>query len=99
MPYFILYSRSWCHLCDDLLQALRALVGDAWRIDVLDVDAEPSLVERYDELVPVLVACAPGRPPQQLCNYYLDENAVLAFIAGLTEDSGLSSLESGKMRL
>ena len=98
MPYFILYSRSWCHLCDDLLQALRALVGDAWRIDVVDVDADPLLVERYDELVPVLVGCVPGRPPQALCNYYLNENAVQAFIAGSAAESGLSPLESGKMR-
>lgn len=98
MPYFILYSRSWCHLCDDLLQALRVLVGDAWRIDVVDVDADPLLVERYDELVPVLVGCVPGRPPQELCNYYLNENSVQAFIAGSAPESGLSPLESGKMR-
>jgi hypothetical protein len=26
---FILYSRSYCHLCDDMVTALRALCGDA----------------------------------------------------------------------
>ncbi len=81
MPHFILYSRSWCHLCDDMLQALRALVGDAVGIDVIDVDADPALVERYDELVPVLVACRSGQPDEQLCNYFLNENAVRDFLA------------------
>ena len=23
-PSFVLYSRSWCHLCEDMLAALRA---------------------------------------------------------------------------
>ncbi len=82
-PFFIVYSRSWCHLCDDLLQALRALVGEGWRIDVIDVDADPTLVERYDELVPVLVGCRPGHPPEDLGHYYLNENAVRGFLARL----------------
>ncbi len=97
MPYFILYSRSWCHLCEDMLLALQSLVGEAWRIDVVDVDADPALVERYDELVPVLVGCAPGLPPEQLCNYYLADNAVRDFLARCGSNSGTSPPESGKM--
>jgi len=80
MAYFILYSRTWCHLCDDMLQALQALVGDAYRIDVIDVDADPALVELYDELVPVLQACLPGQAPQTLCHYHLDAAAVQQFL-------------------
>jgi len=80
MAYFILYSRAWCHLCDDMLQALQALVGDAYRIDVIDVDADPALVELYDELVPVLQACLPGQAPQTLCHYHLDAAAVQQFL-------------------
>ncbi len=80
MMHFILYSRSWCHLCDDMLAALRALVGDGMRIDVIDVDADPALVAQYDELVPVLLACRDGKPPEQLCHYFLNENAVRDFI-------------------
>ncbi len=97
MPYFILYSRSWCHLCEDMLLALQSLVGEAWRIDVVDVDADPALVERYDELVPVLVGCAPGLPPEQLCNYYLADNAVRDFLDRCGSNSGTSPPESGKM--
>ena len=80
MPHFILYSRSWCHLCDDMLQALRSLTGDSVRIDVLDVDADPLLVEQYDELVPVLVGHRSGQAPEQLCHYHLDEAAVRRFL-------------------
>ena len=43
--------------------------------DVIDVDADPALVERYDELVPVLVhhGC-------EVCHYFLDRDAVLASV-------------------
>lgn len=98
MPHFILYSRSWCHLCEELLQALRALVGEGCRIDVVDVDADPALVDRYDELVPVLVGCQPGYPDEQICNYFLNENAVRDFLARATAAAGILPAESGKMR-
>ncbi len=98
MPYFILYSRSWCHLCEDMLQALRTLVGGGYRIDVVDVDADPVLVAQYDELVPVLVGHASGQPPEQLCNYYLSENLVCDFLARHGGNSGNSPPESGRMR-
>lgn len=98
MTHFLLYSRSWCHLCDDMLQALRALVGEIWRIDVIDVDADPALVERYDELVPVLVGRRPGQEDEQICNYFLNENAVRDFLARPTPAGGILPAESGKMR-
>ena len=81
MIRFTLYSRSYCHLCEDMLVALRALVGDAVAVDVIDVDADPALVERYDELVPVLVGHRDGEPPLRLCHYFLNENKVSEFIA------------------
>ncbi len=80
-PRFILYSRSYCHLCDDLLAALRLLVGDEVGIKVVDIDLQPELVQRYDELVPVLMGCRDGEPDQQLCHYFLDENAVKSFLS------------------
>jgi hypothetical protein len=98
MSYFILYSRSWCHLCDDMLHALRVLAGDATRIDVIDVDGDPALVERYDELVPVLIGCRPGQSPEQLCHYHLDEPAVRRFLGYPGAENRSSTRESGKMR-
>ncbi len=78
--------------------AMRRLVGEDFRIDVVDVDDDPALVEQYDELVPVLMGCLPGLPPAQLCNYYLNDNAVRNFLAGHEGNSGISPPESGKMR-
>lgn len=74
-PRFTLYSRSYCHLCDDMLAALQALQTDTVRFDiaVVDVDADEALVARFDELVPVLYG-DPAEP--ELCHYFLDAGAV-----------------------
>jgi hypothetical protein len=81
MLHFTLYSRSYCHLCDDMLQALQAFgIGHAFTIDVVDVDADSELVALYDELVPVLTAGRDGAPPVQLCHYFLDEARLRAFL-------------------
>ena len=83
--HFTLYSRSYCHLCDDMLQALRPLQTDyAFTIDVVDIDADDALLAQYDELVPVLVAqhcvTAPPASREQLCHYFLDEARVRAYL-------------------
>lgn len=73
---FTLYSRSWCHLCDDMLAALHAFMarqGQMYVVDVVDVDADPALVARFDELVPVLFGAAAG---PEICHYFLDEAAL-----------------------
>ena len=71
---FTLYSRSYCHLCEDMLQALLALQqpGERFEVAVVDVDADPALVERFDELVPVLFGDPSGA---ELCHYFLDPAA------------------------
>jgi hypothetical protein len=63
-----------------MLAALNALQTDKLRfaVEVIDVDADPALVERFDELVPVLVG-DPGAP--ELCHYFLDEAAVRRYLA------------------
>jgi len=82
---FTLYARGYCHLCDDMLAALRALETPAqpFAISVLDVDADPALVARFDELVPVLYG-ALDQP--KLCHYFLDRAAVLAYLEGQTRN-------------
>jgi hypothetical protein len=42
-------------------------------VDVVDVDADPALVARFDELVPVLYGDLAG---PELCHYFLDEAAL-----------------------
>lgn len=78
-PTFTLYSRSWCHLCEDMLAALQALAqpGQPFDVDVIDVDADPALEARFNELVPVLY----GRLDEpELCHYFLDEAAVRRYL-------------------
>ena len=80
-PHFVLYSRSYCHLCEDMLAALRALMarsGLPYTVDVVDVDDDPQLTDRFDTLVPVLFG-SPAGP--ELCHYFLDEAAVQRFLA------------------
>ena len=81
MIHFTLYSRSYCHLCEDMLTALSALAIEKSVIEVVDVDANEELLTQYDELVPVLTARREGKMAQQLCHYFLDEVAVRNFIA------------------
>lgn len=83
MIKFTLYSRSWCHLCEDMLAALNAMQTDALRfdVDVIDVDADEALVARFDELVPVLYG---DLSEPELCHYFLDRDAVSAWIARAT---------------
>ena len=80
MIKFTLYSRSYCHLCDDMLDALNAMQGESLRFDVevIDVDADDALVARFDELVPVLYG---DLSQPELCHYFLDRDAVRANIA------------------
>ncbi|WP_255422978.1 glutaredoxin family protein [Undibacterium sp. FT79W] len=80
MIAFTLYSRSYCHLCDDMLEQLRAYTADCqFSVEVIDVDTDAELVHLYDELVPVLIGKKPGHPPKEICHYFLDQNALKAF--------------------
>lgn len=80
---FTLYSRSYCHLCDDMLAALLALQaeGQHFTVDVVDVDLDAALVARFDELVPVLYG---DLAQPELCHYFLDKAAVLAYVGAST---------------
>jgi len=72
-----LLARTYCHLCDDMLDALEPLAKRfGARIVVRDVDADDELERRYGERVPVLLL---GSPPsgRELCHYKLDAEAVL----------------------
>ncbi|HUQ74805.1 MAG TPA: glutaredoxin family protein [Burkholderiales bacterium] len=60
-----LYGRRYCHLCEEMAQALRER-GVAF-VEI-DVDSDPALEERYGERVPVLTDAA----GKELCHYRLD---------------------------
>lgn len=70
----ILYGRAWCHLCEDMHAALEPLLAEFnARVEIVDVDADPLLEARYNELVPVLVCDG-----IELCHYHLDVARVRA---------------------
>lgn len=62
-----------------MLDALLTLrdADQPFTVEVLDIDADPALAARYDELVPVLFG-DPGQP--ELCHYFLDEEKVRAYL-------------------
>jgi RNA binding exosome subunit len=75
------YARTYCHLCDDMIAALRSLQGRfAFEISVVDVDSDAALEARYGERVPVLTAEVQGHG-LELCHYFLDQPAVTAFLS------------------
>ncbi len=51
-----LLSRGYCHLCHEMEQAVRAQLPTDWQLEVVDIDRHPVLEEKYDVLVPVLLA-------------------------------------------
>ena len=68
-----LYGRSYCHLCTDMAEQLRAYTKDRGVVFVeIDVDSDPALEARFGELVPVLTNSA----DEEICHYFLDLDAV-----------------------
>ena len=72
-----LISRGYCHLCHDMEVALMPLASEfGASVIVVDVDADPALEAKYDELVPVLL-----HGKNELCHYFLDEPKTREYLA------------------
>ncbi len=70
-----LYGRGYCHLCDEMLTALDSLRGEfGFAVDVVDVDSDAALEQRFGTLVPVLMHAG-----TELCHYNLDAAKVRAY--------------------
>lgn len=77
VPRFTVYGRTYCHLCEDLVAALRAHLGDRpYELEIVDVDSDADLEARYGQLVPVLVADGVS-----LCHYHFDPQTLDAYLA------------------
>ena len=71
-----LYSRTWCHLCDDMLAGLQNLQArQPFELNIVDVDSQPALEQRFGEFVPVLM-----HGERELCHYHLDAAAVTDYV-------------------
>lgn len=71
------YGREYCHLCSDMVEALEALQPRyGFVLEVVDVDEDDALEQRYGTLVPVLMA-----EGKEICHYFLDPAALDAYFA------------------
>jgi Glutaredoxin-like domain (DUF836) len=72
-----LYRRGNCHLCEEMLEALRPLLAGKAELDVVDIDGDPSLEREYGIRIPVLTA-----GDLELSVYRLDKDRVDRYLAG-----------------
>ncbi len=69
-------SRSYCHLCDDLIAALEEFQGrfsSGFEVEIIDVDAHPELETKWGDKVPVLLEAE-----TEICHYFFDQTALIA---------------------
>lgn len=77
-PRLTLLMRAYCHLCDEMRDALAPWAAAAGcAVDEVDVDADPALEARWGAYVPILLA-----GERELCHYRLDRAALAVFLAG-----------------
>ncbi|MBA4707061.1 glutaredoxin family protein [Aquitalea aquatica] len=71
-----LYFREYCSLCHQMLAELQPWQArHGFELDVVDVDADPILEARFNELVPVLMD-----GEHQICHWHLDIPALAAHL-------------------
>jgi hypothetical protein len=72
-----LYSRAYCHLCDEMKTGLALLQERCgFELAVVDVDTDDALERRFGERVPVLT-----HGERELCHYHLDAPGLTAYLA------------------
>lgn len=65
-----------------MLEALQALSTEfPFTVELVDVDADETLVAQFDDLVPVLFGQKRNADAVQLCHYFLDESKTREFLA------------------
>ncbi len=76
-PDLVLYSRTYCHLCEEMLAALERLRTEFdFAVRVVDVDSAPELERRFGEVVPVL-----AHGEHQLAQTRLDEASLRVYLS------------------
>ena len=74
-----LYSRLGCHLCEDMQNQLpQYLEGAGLSINIIYIDNDSELEQRYGTLVPVLKS-----GDKEICHYFLDIKALQQYIREL----------------
>ena len=71
---FQVYSRSGCHLCEEMIEHLNLLKEEhAFDFEVIEITGHQTLEKLYGVKVPVL-----AQNDREICHYFLD-------VAGLIE--------------
>lgn len=84
MPELVVYSREGCHLCEEMLDALKMFQAElGYTLKVYDIDEDDLLLEKYNALVPLV--CFRG---QELLRYHFELAAVETAIAKQAEQAG-----------
>jgi hypothetical protein len=72
-----LYSRTYCHLCDDMIAGLQLLQARfQFNLEVVDVDSDERLEERFGNDVPVLM-----HGERELCRHVFASSLVSDYLA------------------
>ena len=86
MHEVVVYSREGCHLCDVVKDTLKQMEGEAeFRWQVVDIDGDAELREKYNEEVPVVFI--DGR---KAFKYRMDGRQFLRALAGREPTGGES---------
>jgi len=76
-PELTLYSRTYCHLCDEMISGLHTLQARFhFSLEIVDVDADASLDDLYGEDVPVL-----KHGERELCRHRLNVTLISDYLA------------------
>lgn len=67
-----LYTRKGCHLCEAAEQVIRSVAGDH-DVELVDIDADAALTERYTVRVPVVAVDG-----VEIAEYELDDRTLRA---------------------
>jgi thioredoxin reductase (NADPH) len=82
MAVLTLLSRSYCHLCDEMRDAVLPIAQHHGAAVVeVDVDAYPDLDDAWGDKVPVLMLGAPAEGVE-ICRYRLDRGALDRVLRG-----------------
>ncbi len=75
----IVYGRESCHLCQQMILALRKRQAQvAFDFHVVDIDKDPELLIKFNDKVPVLASHFEQR---EICRYHLDTTALDDYLA------------------
>lgn len=79
MAHVQLYTRQRCHLCDVAKEALdRVRTAEPFELEIIDVDTDPTLVDKYGLEVPVILVDG-----KKVAKYRVDEAALLKRLRGV----------------